>query len=118
MTRIARPLAAIACVGGALAALAGCGASAHATPEIHIQVTHQGFVPAEKSVRRGAPVVLVFTRVVDETCGTDVVFPSLHRGYDLPLNKPVRVELAADEVRDTLFFNCSGEILTGMLVAK
>lgn len=117
--RVHARVAALALASACAAAVGGCGgANAHAVPELHIDVTRQGFVPARKAVRKGQALVLVFTRRVDQTCGTDVVFPSLQRGYDLPLGRAVRVELAAAEVRDTLFFNCSGDILTGMLVAK
>ncbi len=110
---------ALASALAALAALvAGCGGGSGKPQELHIDVTHQGFVPARKVVRRGAPIVLVFRRLTDQTCGTDVVFPSLHRGYDLPLNQSVRVELSAQDLRDTLFFTCSSDILTGMLVPR
>ena len=103
-----------------LALVAGCGSGAGggATRELHVDVTSAGFVPASKVVPKGRPLVVIFTRKTDQTCGTDVVFPSLHRGYDLPLNQPVRVEFAAAELRDTLFYNCSMEMLHGMLVAK
>ena len=67
---------------------------------------------------KGKPLVVIFTRKTDTTCGTDVVFASLHRGYDLPLNTPVRVEFSGAEIRDTLFYNCSMDMLHGMLVAK
>ena len=63
-------------------------------------------------------MVATFARRTDQTCGSDVVFHSLNRGYDLPLNKPVRVELTAAEIGDTLRFSCSMEMLQGMFVAR
>ena len=100
-------------------AAAGCGgAGTKARPELHVDVTGAGFVPARTLVPSGRPLVVIFTRKTDQTCGTDVVFPSLHRGYDLPLNQPVRVEFTAGEIRDTLRYSCSMDMLHGMLVAK
>ena len=103
-----------------LLAVGGCGGSAVSSvpSEVHIDVTNAGFVPASKVVQSGRPLTLIFTRKTDKTCATDVVFTKLHRGYDLPLNKPVRVALESDEVRDTINFTCSMNMLHGMLVAK
>ena len=105
---------------GLLAVVVGCGAPAvkSASNEVHIEVTNAGFVPGSKDVPKGRPLTLVFTRKTDQTCATDVVFKSLDRGYDLPLNTPVRVELAANEVRDTLVYSCSMNMIQGMLIAK
>ncbi len=101
-----------------LAAGCGGGAGTGAPREVHVEVTSAGFVPATSVVPKGKPLVVVFTRKTDQTCGTDVVFEGLHRGYDLPLNTPVRVEFAATDVHDTLNYNCSMNMLKGMLVAK
>ena len=102
----------------ALAVVVGCARGGPETRELHVDVTSAGFVPARKVVPKDRPLVLVFTRKTDQTCATDVVFPSLHRGYDLPMNTPVRVELSAAELRDTLFYNCSMNMISGMLVPK
>jgi plastocyanin domain-containing protein len=102
-----------------LVALAGCGGTQGSGPQqVRVEVTDAGFTPARVEVRRGRPVVVTFARRTDQTCGTDVVFASLHRGYDLPLNREVRVELSPADVGDTLKFTCSMEMLHGMLVAK
>ena len=85
---------------------------------LHVHVTENGYVPAVSVVPRGHPLVAIFTRKVPETCGSDVVFPSLHRGYDLPLGRPVTVRLTADEVGDSLAFNCSTDLIRGAFVAR
>ena len=85
---------------------------------LRVEVTGAGFVPAQLAVPRNHPAVITFERMTDKTCGTDVVFPRLHRGYDLPLHKEVTVELSAADIADTLKFNCSMDMLHGMLVAK
>ncbi len=101
----------------AAVALAGCGGAGGAQ-EVRIEVSQAGYVPRRVEVPRGRPVAVTFERVTDKTCGTDVVFQSLHKGFDLPLNKPVRVELSAAEIGDSLNFNCSMDMLHGVLVAR
>ena len=99
--------------------LSGCGAEGgNGVQQVRVAVTDAGFVPPLVTVKRGKPVVITFSRATEQTCGTDVVFATLHKGYDLPLNKEVRVELAAAEIGDTLKYSCSMEMLHGMLVAK
>lgn len=101
----------------ALAALAGCG-GAGGPQQVRVEVTEAGFSPPIVEVKKGRPVVATFSRKIAETCGSDVVFGSLKRGYDLPLNKDVRVELSAAEIGDTLRFNCSMNMMRGMFVAR
>ena len=99
--------------------LVGCGQVGIGGPQrVRVEVTEAGFVPPVVAVHKGRPVVATFSRKTDATCGSDVVFRSLNRGYDLPLNKEVRVELAAAEIGDTLRFSCSMDMLHGMFVAK
>ena len=99
--------------------MTGCGWTVLPRPQqLHVDVREEGFVPSRIEVRRGRRVVVTFTRRVDQTCATDVMFPRLHRGYDLPLNRPVRVELAAGEVGDSLRFTCSTGLLIGMIVER
>jgi plastocyanin domain-containing protein len=103
----------------ALAALAGCATrGAGGADHARVEVTTAGFVPAQVPVRRGHALVITFERTADRTCGTDVVFPTLHRGFDLPLNHEVPVALSTTEIGDTLRFSCSMDMLHGMVVAK
>lgn len=108
-----------ATVGTILAnGLAGCTATNSGPQRVHVAITDAGFVPPVIEVKRGQPVEVTFSRSTDQTCGTDVVFTTLHRGYDLPLNKKVTVELAAADIGDTLKYSCSMDMLHGMFVAK
>jgi plastocyanin domain-containing protein len=93
----------------------GCGRKPY---EVAIAVTRAGFVPKRADVPRGRDVTIIFTRDVEQTCAIDVVFPTLRRGFDLPLRVPVRVRLTAADVRDTLAFSCSTKQTSGMLVAR
>ena len=90
----------------------------HARPkEIAIQVTETGFVPASVRIRPGRPVVLVMTRITDQTCATEAVFPKLGKRVELPLNEPVRVELAAQR-RGRIDFACGMGMYRGVVVVR
>jgi plastocyanin domain-containing protein len=80
--------------------------------EIAVDVTDQGFEPAEVRVPAGEPVTLVLTRKTDQTCATEVVFQSLHRRYKLPLGRPVRIALAPTS-KGTLVYRCGMDMLGG-----
>ena len=62
---------------GVAATLAGGGrvSRPHAVQQLRIEVTHAGFVPARKVLRRGVPAVIVFIRRTEQTCGTDAPAP-------------------------------------------
>ena len=119
MKTVAGFVTALVLVVSVVLGITGCGAAGSGeAQQVRVVVTEAGFVPPRVEVKRGRPVVVTFSRATEQTCGTDVVFASLKRGYDLPLNKDVRVELAAAEIGDTLKYSCSMEMLHGMLVAK
>ena len=94
----------------------GCAPRA-AMPPVAIAVTDEGFVPAVVVVPRGKPVTLIVTRRTDRTCSTEMAFGPPEQRYDLPLGKPVRIELAAG-VTDTMRYACGMDMLRGMIVAK
>ena len=105
------------CVLAAGVALAGCAAR-EATPPgaVAIVVTDNGFEPAVVHVARGKPVTLIVTRRTDSTCATEMVFEAPGLRYELPLGKPVRIDLPAG-VSDTLRYACGMEMIRGMIVA-
>jgi plastocyanin domain-containing protein len=103
-------------VAGAL--LAGCAARESVPPgATAISVTENGFEPAVVTVPRGKPVTLIVTRRTDRTCATELVFDAPGPRVELPLGKPVRIDLAAG-VQDTLRYACGMDMVRGMLVAK
>ncbi len=53
-----------------------------------VVVNEQGYEPAKMTLRAGTPARITFVRVTDNTCGTEVVFPSLNIKRALPLNEP------------------------------
>jgi plastocyanin domain-containing protein len=107
-------------IGWALAALLLGGCAAHEAPPpgaIAIEVTESGFEPAVARVEPGKPVTLIVTRRTDRTCATEMVFEATGERHDLPLRKPVRIELAAG-VGDTLRYACGMDMFRGMIVAR
>ena len=98
--------------------LAGCSGVGGGPQHVRVEVTEAGFTPPSQNIHRGGPVTITFERMAEKTCATDVVFPQLHRGFDLPLHKEVEVTLTAAEVSDTVKFNCSMNMLHGVLVAR
>jgi len=101
----------------ALAALAGLGANgcnkkpdgapagAVSTGPVAITVDGDGFKPSSVTFKKGTPGTLIFTRTVDDTCATEVVFPQLDIKKDLPKNTPVTVNVPTDK-EQKLTFQC------------
>ena len=58
---------------------------------IDMEVTGEGFVPANVKVKAGEPVTLVVTRKTDETCATELLIDGTDINTPLPLNKPVEI---------------------------
>ena len=82
-----------------------------------IAVTEKGFEPDKVRVRAGARARLIFVRVTDKTCGTEVVFPSLNIKRALPLNEPVVIEFTPAETGD-MAFACGMNMLKGVIVVE
>jgi len=82
-----------------------------------VLVTEKGFEPDRISARSGSLVRLTFLRTTDKTCGTEVVFPSLHLNRPLPLNEPVVIEFASATPGD-VSFACGMSMLKGVVVVQ
>lgn len=85
-------------------------------PSVDVRVTAAGFEPATIAVRAGVATRVRFTRVTENTCATEVVFPSLGIRKDLPLNEPVEVVVTPTSREMT--FVCGMDMLRGSLVAR
>jgi plastocyanin domain-containing protein len=72
---------------------------------VAITVDADGFKPSTVTFKKGAPATLVFTRTVDDTCATEVVFPELSIKKDLPKNTPVSITVPTDK-EQKLTFQC------------
>lgn len=91
--------------------------SGHAGAEVHVDITENGFEPAEVRIPAGRAFALVMTRKTDQTCATEVEFASLHQKYALPLNQPVRIPLPARRP-GTLSYQCGMHMLEGRIVIQ
>ena len=81
---------------------------------IEVRVGTAGFAPARIEASADAPIRLRFLRTTDSTCGKQIVFPSLGITRDLPLNKPVDIDLVAP--RGELAFTCGMRMLKGAVI--
>ena len=88
-----------------------------ASGRVAIRADEKGFTPSSVTVEKGKPATLVFTRTSDATCATQVVFPDLNIKKDLPLNKPVDVEVPTSAPR-TLSFACGMNMFKGSVVIQ
>ena len=83
--------------------------------DVPVTVTEKGFEPSRIEVKKGSNATLVFTRLTDKTCATDVVFSGNGAHLDLPLNQPVRIALGT--VNENISFACGMKMITGEVVA-
>lgn len=75
------------------------------TGAVAITVDGDGFKPSSVTFKKGAPASLIFTRTVDDTCATEVVFPQLDIKKELPKNTPVTITVPTDK-EQKLTFQC------------
>jgi RND family efflux transporter MFP subunit len=88
--------------------------------EVHsanVAVTEQGYEPASVTLKQGTPARITFVRRTDKTCGTEVVFPEYGIKKELPLGKPVVVELTPKRTGE-LTFTCGMDMLRGKVVVR
>ena len=81
---------------------------------VELSVTSEGFVPSQVTVKAGKPVKLVVTRRTNRTCATEIVMKDLGVKEQLPLEKPVTVNIppkAAGNYR----YACGMDMIAGVL---
>lgn len=91
--------------------------AADGTREMSITVNEHGYTPWSLSAPAGQKVRLVFTRTTDEGCGQQVAFPATNVRRDLPLNKPVSVEVTMP-ASGSLGFQCGMGMYKGAVVVQ
>lgn len=82
-----------------------------------VTVDGQGYHPPTLAAPAGQRVQLVFTRTTEQTCGKEVVFPSLEIRQALPLNQPVTVDVTVPAT-GTLAFTCGMNMFRGSIVPQ
>jgi hypothetical protein len=81
-----------------------------------VVASEKGFEPATLKLRAGVPARITFRRTTDQTCATEVIFPNLKIKRDLPLNKPVVIELTPQ--KGELTFACGMNMFKGSIVVQ
>ncbi|MFZ5446208.1 MAG: cupredoxin domain-containing protein [Myxococcota bacterium] len=79
---------------------------------IALEVTNDGFVPSNITLKANEPVKFVVTRKTDETCATDLLIDGTDIKVALPLDKAVEVAWTptkAGKVR----FGCAMDMMIG-----
>lgn len=84
--------------------------------EVTITVDADGFNPAQVDIKRGEAIRLVFIRKIDKTCATRVLIPDMKVDAELPLNKPVIVEISSEKTGE-IGFACPMNMLKGKINA-
>jgi plastocyanin domain-containing protein len=79
---------------------------------ISMEVTGDGFVPANVTVKAGTPVTLVITRKTDETCATEILIDGTDIKTALPLNQPVEVAWTPAKA-GKVKFGCAMDMMIG-----
>ena len=82
-----------------------------------VSVGAQGYEPARVHLRAGVPARLTFVRTTDQTCGTEIVFPSLDIRRALPLGTPIVIEFTPARAGE-LAFTCGTNMLNGTVVIE
>lgn len=85
---------------------------------INIEVNDEGYSPSNISIKSGTPIKLVVTRKIDSECAAQIMSEKLGiKPMDLPLNKPVEIDLPAQK-EGYYRFACGMNMLQGMIVVK
>jgi plastocyanin domain-containing protein len=85
---------------------------------IALEVTGDGFVPANVNVKAGEAVKLVVTRRTDETCATELLIEGTDIKQELPLNKPVEIAWTPTKPGKVKFGCAMDMMVSGMLIVE
>jgi len=100
------------CTGGDSA-----GTADAAPQRLEIEVIASGYRPETVEAEAGRPILLVFRRTTEESCGATVVFPGLGIQHDLPLNETVEISLAPQRP-GKVDFACAMDMMHGAVVVR
>ena len=91
--------------------------SANGRTELQVKVTSSGYEPELLQAPAGKPVRIVFTRMNEEECTHQVVFPEKNIKKDLQVNQPVAVEFTMPE-SGKVNFTCGMDMARGSVEAQ
>jgi plastocyanin domain-containing protein len=86
-------------------------------PVVSVNVGATGYDPAEVKGEAGKPLRLVFRRTTDKGCGQQLVIPAEKIQRDLPLDRPVAVDVTVP-ASGKLAFTCGMGHYEGAVVAQ
>jgi plastocyanin domain-containing protein len=116
--------AAAATVGIALACAPGCTkdtasptGAVEGAQRLEIEVGAGGYAPTSVEATAGRPIILVFRRTTDDTCGAAVMIPSLGIERDLPQGESVEVAIPARSP-GKVEFTCAMDMMRGVIEVK
>jgi RND family efflux transporter MFP subunit len=81
-----------------------------------VVVDENGFTPSHLMLRAGTPARITFVRTTDNTCATEIAFPSMKIKRVLPLNQPVVIEITP--TKESLTFTCGMEMFKGTVTIE
>lgn len=82
-----------------------------------INVSKNGFEPAEISVEKGRPTKIAFTRIDEQNCGSEVVFPKLNVTRKLPVGETVSIEINPADTGE-IAFTCGMGMMRGKILVQ
>jgi plastocyanin domain-containing protein len=84
---------------------------------VTMEVTSEGFVPAQVKVKANQPVKLVVTRKTARTCATEIVIKDLGINKPLPLNQPVEITFTPTKAGQ-LRYACAMNMIAGVIIVE
>ena len=116
-TAISIVIAVAVAVSGASALAKGKEQKKAPEQVVTIEVTVEGFVPAQVKVKAGQPVKLVVTRKTDRTCATEIVIKDFGINKPLPLNQPVEITFTPTKA-GKLRYACAMDMIAGVITVE
>ncbi len=108
----------VACQKSTSAEQESAPAKASSAPiALSVTVDATGYHPPTVAASSGRPVHLTITRISDEGCGQQILFPSLNLRRDLPLNQAVRMDFTMP-ASGSVGFTCGMNMLRGSVVVQ
>ena len=84
---------------------------------VTMEVTGEGFVPAQVKVKANQPVKLVVTRKTDRTCAKEIVIKDFGINKPLPLNQPVEITFTPTKA-GSFRYACGMDMITGVITVE
>jgi plastocyanin domain-containing protein len=83
-----------------------------------MQVTTEGFVPENVTLKANQAVKLVVTRTTDETCAKDLLIDGTDIKVPLPLNQSVEIAYTPAKAGKVKFGCAMGMMVGGVLLVE